>query len=123
MIPQNSYTMRTPKVGEKDYRFCGEHMGGLVGGVEALKGWIALALSTERYAYPIFSDHFGAEYDLNKRMSDEALSTAITDALTVDPRITRVFGFTITRKGGEISATFTVETVYGTFETTETIHV
>ncbi len=123
MIPQNRYPTVQAAAGEKNYLLRGDRMGTACSGVKALRGWITLALSTERYAYPIFSAGFGLDCRVGEWMSDQALSSAIRSALMVDERILSVDGFTITREGGEVSAAFTVDSVYGAFETKEIINV
>lgn len=123
MIPQNTYQTTSEIGGNRDYRLLGEHMGGLTQGVDALKGWIALALSTERYAYPVFSPAFGIELVFTKTQPNSAIERAIIDALSQDERILRVRDFTITREGGKVSAAFTVDSVYGAFETETLLYV
>ena len=98
-------------------------MGGLCDGKAALQGWIACALSTERYLYPIFSHEYGVEYSHRQVMSDSQLQNAICDALEHDERILGIRDFTITRKGESVSAAFTVESVYGEFETETELYV
>lgn len=123
MIPQNTY-QTTGATGEvRDFRLLDENMGALCDGKEALIGWIACVLSTERFSYPIFSSDYGVEYDHRRVMSDSDLQNAITDALEHDERILGIRDFTITRKGESVSAAFTVESVYGAFETETNIYV
>jgi len=86
-------------------------------------GWIACVLSTERYTYPIFSHEYGVEYDHRRVMSDAQIQNAIVLALEHDDRILGVRDFIITRKGESVSAAFTVESVYGEFETETDIYV
>lgn len=123
MIPQNTVQTTSTAEGEQDYRLLGSRMGGLARGVDALKGWIALALATERYAYPIFSPAFGLDLVFSRKMSDSELERAIGDALCQDERILGVRDVKITRKGGTVSATFTVDSVYGAVETETLLYV
>ena len=123
MIPQNTYQTTGAAQSTRDFRLLEEHMGGLCDGKAALEGWIACTLSTERYTYPIFSHEYGVEYDHRRVMSDTDLQNAITDALEHDERILGVRDFIITRKGESVSAAFTVESVYGAFETETELYV
>jgi len=123
MIPQNTYQTTGVKTETRDFRLLDENMGGLCDGKEALMGWIACVLSTERYTYPIFSHEYGVEYDHRRVMSDAQIQNAIVLALEHDDRILGVRDFIITRKGESVSAAFTVESVYGEFETETDIYV
>ncbi len=123
MIPQNTYHTTGALSHGRDFRLLDENMGALCQGREQLKGWISCVLSTERYAYPIYSHAYGVEYDHRAPMSDAQLQNAIIDALARDERILGVRDFLITRKGDSVLASFTVESVYGEFETETDVYV
>lgn len=123
MIPQNTYQTVGELVPTRDFRLLETRMGGLCEGKDALEGYIACVLSTERFLYPIFSSEYGVEYTHRRVMRDAELQNAITDALEHDERILGIRDFTITRKGESVSAAFTVESVYGEFETETDIYV
>ena len=123
MIPQNTRQTTGERVTVRDFRLLDTNMGGLCEGKDALIGWIACTLSTERFSYPIFSDAYGVEYNHRRVMRDSEIQNAITDALEHDERILSIRDFIITRKGESVSAAFTVESVYGAFETETDINV
>ena len=93
---------------------------GRVDGIEAIRQAIYLILSTERYAYLIYSWNYGVELqELIGQPKEYALpeiKRCITEALLQDDRITSVddFEFTIAKK--TVHVTFTVYTVIGDIE-------
>lgn len=95
-----------------------KRISGIVDGEEAMLQAIIKLLQTERYANVIYSSRYGVELerfigkDYNFIVSD--LERTITAALIVDDRIIRVSNFSVEKTGlNELTAVFTVETVYG----------
>jgi len=107
---QPSKTYRMDLNGDSVRGFCDE--------LEAVKQAIFRILSTERYQYIIYSENYGIEtldlYGEPVTWVCTELERRITEALTVDSRITEVTDFeyeTGTKKMLHVS--FTVHTVYG----------
>lgn len=94
-----------------------ERLSGVADGLEALRQAIYLILSTERAQYLIYSPAYGAELsDLIGRPYDYAQSEIkrrVTETLEQDDRILSVEDFSFTRTRGQVTATFTVRTIYG----------
>jgi len=84
---------------------------------EALKQTIFLILSTERYAYPIYSRNYGTElHGLIGKPRDYCkaeLRSRITEALCTDDRINAVTNFTFEDRINAVYVSFTAETIYG----------
>ena len=88
------------------------------GGIEAVKQTMEIILSTERYAYQIYSSDFGSE--LKKLIGkppeyvESMIKRRIQEAFSVDSRFLSVDGFSFeTTPGGCLHCSFTVHTVYG----------
>ncbi|MDE7309818.1 MAG: DUF2634 domain-containing protein [Lachnospiraceae bacterium] len=107
---QPSKTYRMDLNGDSVRGFCDE--------LEAVKQAVFRILNTERYQYVIYSENYGIEtldlYGEPVTWVCTELERRITEALTVDSRITEVTDFeyeTGTKKMLHVS--FTVHTVYG----------
>jgi len=90
----------------------------VVEGLEALAVWIYKALKTERGLYLAYSDDFGEEFpaligETDREYIERLLMSMISDALTVSPYILDVEGYSFAYDGSTVSASFTVNTVYG----------
>lgn len=89
--------------------------------LDAIKQAIHLILSTERYAFIIYSWDFGVELAnlVGKPMSYvmSELPRRITEALTQDDRIDDVIDFEFERSGKKLHTTFTVVTTAGNIPT------
>ena len=85
--------------------------------LDAINQAIYLILSTERYAYPIYSWDFGVELVnlIGKPMSYvmSELPRRVKEALTQDNRIEDVVDFDFERSGKKLHTTFTVVTTVG----------
>lgn len=104
-----------------------DRVSGYTDGLEAMKQAVYLILSTERYAYPIYSWNYGIELrDLfGKQMNYviPVLKQRIQDALSQDDRITSVEDFDFKTNRNTLTATFTVKTTQGDFETSMEVTV
>lgn len=89
--------------------------------LDAIKQSIYLILSTERYAFIIYSWDFGVELvDLIGQPMPYVMSELprrITEALTQDDRIEDVVDFEFERNGKKLHTTFTVVTTAGNIPT------
>lgn len=99
-----------------------------VDNLAAVKQAVYKILLTERYQYPIYSWNYGIEtMDLyGKPLSyvRPELERRVREALLQDDRITSVDNFTFdTLERNALTASFTVHTIYGDFDTTKAVTV
>lgn len=130
MIPQivdNIKSFETKIYPSKTYKvnFEAKQIRGFTDELEAVKQAIVFILNTERYMYEIYSWNYGIE--LNDLYGEPLsyvypeLKRRIIEALTQDDRIHSVDGFSFSHKDGEISATFTVHTIFGDVESEKVV--
>lgn len=87
----------------------------------ALKVWIWKTLKTERDRYLIYSRDYGNDLIENigqiydKKTKDALMINEIKDCLLVNPYITNVYNFSISR-GRSPVISFNVDTIYGSVE-------
>lgn len=93
---------------------------GMVDELESLRQAIYLILSTERYAYLIYSWNYGVELvELIGQPKEYALpeiKRCITEALLQDDRITAVDGFEFETGKKTVHVTFIVHSIFGDLE-------
>ena len=96
-------------------------------GIEAMPQAIFLALSTERSTFPAYSDNYGVElmdlYGMPTTYVLPELERRIKEALEWDSRIDLVDNFEFELKGSNITATFTVHTIFGDIEAERTVEI
>lgn len=116
-IPTNTHKI----IIEKD------RINGYTDGLEAVRQAVYLILSTERYAFPIYSWNYGIELrDLFGRPMTyviPTLRTRIEEALLQDDRITSVTDFEFERNGKKLTANFVVNTTMGNIEAEMEVNV
>lgn len=99
------------------YKINGDRIQGQIDGLDAVKQAVELALSTERFEYPIYSTDYGIETkDLIGAQREYVrgdMERRISECLAQDDRITGISDFDITFSGETATATFTVETEFG----------
>ena len=127
MIPKTSLTVnniRTVTIPTNTYRIIidKDRVSGETDGLEAMKQAVYLILSTERYAYPVYSWNYGVELrDLFGQPTtyvEAVLEYRIKDALMADERITDVRNFEFSSQKNTVSATFEVVTNQGNVQST-----
>ena len=127
MIPKTSLTVnniRTVTIPTNTYRIIvdKDRVSGETDGIEAMKQAVYLILSTERYAYPVYSWNYGVELkDLFGQPTtyvEAVLEYRIRDALMADERITDVRNFEFSSQKNTVSATFEVVTNQGNVQST-----
>lgn len=127
MIPKTSLTVnniRTVTIPTNTYRIIidKDRVSGETDGLDAMKQAVYLILSTERYAYPVFSWNYGVELkDLFGQPTtyvEAVLEYRIRDALMADERITDVRNFEFSTQKNTVSATFEVVTNQGNVQST-----
>lgn len=102
----------------RTYKVVNGRVTGFVEGQEAVCQAIQKALSTERFAYEIYSDSYGAEFnDLIGEHLDLAkaeIERLVTEVVTTDERVISVDNFEITNETRDaLTIKFVVSTVFG----------
>lgn len=117
-------TSRTYKI---DFE-TGEITNEIIDGLEAIKQFVFMALSTPRYTYGIYSDDFGSE--IQELLVDESVTTEfkkmeierfVTEALIYDERIDSVENFRIEHIDDSFQISFTVNSIYGDIQVEEVL--
>lgn len=102
----------------------GELTGRIITGLPAVIQWIRLALGTEKYFYNQFSWDYGSELqsligqEYDEEIIDSEVTRMITEALSESEDIEGISEITVESDRDSITATFTVNTVYGSEEVT-----
>lgn len=114
--PSYTYKMVLPQTDDEDTRVAGKSDE-----IEAVQQAVYKILNTERYTYPIYSWNYGIELvDLFGQPMPwvfPELEMRITEALTWDDRINSVSDFEFEETGkNEVHAKFTVNSIFGSFE-------
>lgn len=114
--PSYTYKMVLPSRDDEPTR-----IAGVTDEIEAVQQAVYLILNTERYTYPIYSWDYGIELrDLFGKPTPwvyPELERRITEALTWDDRIVSVTEFEFENVKNNVTAKFTVNTIFGSFET------
>ncbi len=102
-------------------------ISGFIDGLDSVRQAVELILSTERYAYPIYSWNYGVELESLIGKDAEYISAEIkrriSEALGQDDRVKDVNGFKLTKKDDELVVEFEVVTDYGNFRTETAVNV
>lgn len=120
-LVEETFVGRTYKILISESESDANRIIGFVDDLDAIKQTIFLILSTERYAYLIYSWDYGVELvdligqPLSYIMSE--LPVRISDALLQDNRIESVDNFEFEVHGKKLHTTFTVITTVGEIET------
>ena len=90
-------------------------------GLEAVRQAVDVILNVERFRWQIYSPSSGMQWagliGQNPGYVGSELQRRITDALSVDDRIRGISDFSYTTDGNALTASFTVNTVYGSTQT------
>lgn len=106
----------------------GDSVRGFCDGLEAMKQAVFRILNTERYQYIIYSWNYGIEtldlYGEPITWVCPELERRITEALSVDSRITNVTDFEHdTSVKGVVSTTFIVHTIFGDLKADKGVNI
>lgn len=119
--PDRTYLCVTTEEESSRFNVYRSRVSGFCDGVEALKQTVYFILSTERYVYPIYSWDYGVELRelVGKPMSYvmSELPRRITEALTMDDRISNATNFSFERHGRRLAVSFTVVSDIAELET------
>ena len=92
-----------------------------VDGIDAVKQAVDIILNVERFRWQIFKPYSGALWDgllgNDSGYVSAELQRRIREALSMDDRIRGISDFSYSIDGDVLSASFRVDTVYGSFET------
>lgn len=126
MIPQggidSSQELDTQQQPSRTYRLDPVHnqIAGTVDGLEAVKQTVFKILQTERFEHSIYSGNYGSELvaaaGKDSTFIKSRLSRIIQEALKQDDRISDVQNIQITITGDEALVTFTVVSLFGSFQ-------
>lgn len=100
----------------------GQLTGKKVEGLEAVKVWAWLALHTPRYRYYVYSWDYGQEYEdmIGKGYTDAYLKMELQrmteECLTVNPFITEIENFEMSKDGDHVKLSFLLVTTLGDTE-------
>lgn len=120
-IIETTYPNKTYNIVDGEDNTSLTRVKGYVDELEAIRQTIYLILSTERYAYIIYSWDYGIELiDLFGKPISYVMSELprrIEEALTIDERIESVTDFEFEQNGKKLNVKFTVVTTIGNLET------
>jgi hypothetical protein len=96
----------------------------IANGHTAWEQWCVMAVMTQRFAYPVYSNDYGAELDEAVRQEDRGAVEAdveqtVTETLMVDPRTKLVRDFAFRWEGDQLFVSFVAESVIGDAERLE----
>ena len=98
---------------------------GTVDGLSAVKQAVEVILNVERYRWQIYQPYSGMEWNgllgQDPGYVGSELQRRLIDALTVDDRVTGISDYDYTISGNTMTATFTVNTVYGSIQETQEV--
>lgn len=96
-------------------------------GLEAVRQAVDVILNVERFRWQIYSPNSGMQWagliGQDPGYVASELQRRITDALSVDDRVRGISDFSYTVDGNSLSASFTVNTVYGSTQTTVEVNL
>lgn len=106
------------EIPSRTYKVSNGRIAGYVDELDAMRQSVEKILSTERFAWSIYSDDYGS--DVNDLIGEDfdlvnsELERLITEALSADDRIVSVENFTIDQtSSNSVVVTFNVLTVFG----------
>lgn len=109
------------EIPSKTYKVSNGRIAGYVNELDAIRQAIEKMLTTERFAWNIYSEDYGS--DVNDLIGEDfdlvnsELERLITEALAADERIVSIEDFTIIQTSSDSAvATFRVITVFGSLD-------
>lgn len=96
-------------------------------GLEAVRQAVEIILSVERFRWQIYSPYSGMQWEgligQDPGYVASELQRRIRDALSVDSRVTGLSDFSYSVSGNALTASLTVNTVYGDTQTTVEVNL
>lgn len=100
---------------------------GVYDGYEAVRQAVHIILNVERYRWQIFRPTSGMEWEWligqDAGYAAAELQRRLEEALRMDDRITGVEDFTYSIQGQNLSASFTVATIYGSVDARTEVNI
>lgn len=96
-------------------------------GLEAVRQAVEIILNVERFRWQIYSPYSGMQWEglvgQDPGYVASELQRRIRDALSVDSRVTGLSDFSYSVSGNDLTASLTVNTVYGDTQTTVEVNL
>ena len=100
---------------------------GEIDGVAAVTQAVDVLLNVERFRWQIYRTYSGVQWEgligQDPGYVASELQRRITQALTMDDRVRGISNFSYSTNGNALTASFTVNTVYGATQTTVEVNV
>lgn len=100
---------------------------GEIDGVAAVTQAVDVLLNVERFRWQIYRTYSGVQWEgligQDPGYVASELQRRITQALTMDDRVRGISNFSYSTNGNTLTASFTVNTVYGATQTTVEVNV
>lgn len=100
---------------------------GTVDGQAAVRQAVEIILNVERFQWQIYQPYSGMEWNgllgQDPGYVGAELQRRLIDALTVDDRVTGISNYDYTIDGNVLTATFTVNTVYGDIDESQEVNL
>ena len=100
---------------------------GTIDGLDAVSQAVDIILNVERFRWQIYRPYSGTQWQgligRDPGYVGSELQRRIADALMVDDRIRGISDFTFSVSGNFLTASFTVNTVYGTTQSTVEVNL
>lgn len=110
----------TPVAEKRNDKRGGNRVRGTIDDLAAVRQAVLMMLATEQGEHPIYAANYGLRtIDLIGKPHSYAaneLRRRITETLLTDDRITAVHSFASQTSGDVLTMTFTVDTIFGTFQ-------
>ena len=104
-----------------------QRIQGEIDGIQAVSQAVDIILNVERFRWQIYQPYSGMQWEgligQNPGYVSSELQRRITEALTVDDRIKGISDFSYSSSGNTLTASFTVNTVYGSTPSTVEVTV
>lgn len=97
----------------------GKLTGRMVTGLEAIRQWVKISLTTERYLFPQYSWNHGSDFNtlIGQGYDEDYVSTEvkrmISEVVSLEETITGFDELNIEMKGDRLSVSFVIDTIYG----------
>lgn len=96
-------------------------------GIDAVRQAVEIILNVERFRWQIYKPYSGTQWEgllgQDPGYVGSELQRRVTAALTMDDRVRGISGFSYAVSGNVLSASFTVNTVYGDTQTTVEVNI
>lgn len=104
-----------------------QRIQGEIDGLAAVTQAVDIILNVERFRWQIYRPYSGMQWDgligQNPGYVASELQRRITQALTMDDRVQGISDFSYTSSGNTLTASFTVNTVYGSTPSTVEVNL